>query len=105
MFWLADILVGSHVDYRPFIDRAHVQRSRAFHRIVLRGLSDHALKDIGITQGDIREIASALAARNQDLTVPEYRNEFVDQGDRGKKVSVHEVVKEIRDESHLRRAA
>ena len=138
MFWLADILVGFHVDYRPFIDRAHVQRSRAFHRIVgaafrrarntpraikllfarfrqwreqratadvLRRLSDHALKDIGLTRGDIREIASALAARNQDLTVPEYRNEFVDQGDRDEKVSVHEVVKETRDESHLPRAA
>ena len=138
MFWFADILVGSRVDYRPFIDRAHVQRSRAFHRIVgaavrqirstpraikllfarfrqwrkqratvdvLRGLSDHTLKDIGLTRGDIRGIASTIAARNQDLTVTEYRNVLVDQDDRDEKVSIHEVVKETRDGSHLPRAA
>ena len=138
MFWLADILVGSRVDYRPFIDRAHVQRSRAFYRIfgavfrrirnapraikllfvrfrhwrkqratvdVLRGLSDHTLKDIGLTRGDIRGIASVVAARNQDLTVPEYRYEFVNQADRGENASIHEVAKETQGESHLPRAA
>ena len=138
MYWLADILVGSHVDYRPFIERAHIERSKAFHRIVggvfrriraaprairlffahfrqwrkqratidtLRGLSDHTLKDIGLTRGDIRGIASVIATRNQDLTVLESRNEIVDQGDHGEKVSIHEVVKETRDESHLPRAA
>ena len=33
MYWLADILVGSQVDYWHFIERGHLERSNAFHRI------------------------------------------------------------------------
>ena len=138
MYWLADVLVGSRVDYRPFIERARVQRSKAFHRIAgaavrrfrntprtirslfaryrqwrkqrarmdaLRGLSDHTLKDIGLTRGDIRGIATVLAGRDHGLSVPEYCNRFVDQRDHGEKISAREVVKETRDESQLPRAA
>ena len=130
MYWLADILVGTPSDHRQFIERAHVERAKSFHRIahavfrrigniprairvlftryrqwrrrrttvdVLRGLSDHTLKDIGLTRGDIRGIASVIGARNQDLTVLKFRNEFIDEVDRGEKVSVREVAKEAKE--------
>ena len=138
MYWLADILVGSQIDYRNFVERAHVERSSAFHRIAraafrrvgnipriveslftryrqyrkqratadtLRRLSDHTLKDIGLTRGDIHGIASGIAGRGHNLAVIECRKGFVDQVDRGEKVSVRGVVSGNRIESNLPRAA
>ena len=138
MYWLADILVGSRVDYRPFVERAHVERSKAFHKIVeavfrgilaapraiklsfvhfrqwrrrratidtLRGLSDHTLKDIGLTRGDIQGIASVIATRDNDVTVREYRNEFVDHGGIGAKTSIDGPDDKASVERKLPRAA
>ena len=138
MYWLADILVGSQIDHRHFVERAHVERSNVFHRIAgaafrrvgnipgaveslftryrqwrkkratadaLIRLSDHTLKDIGLTRGDIRGITAEIAGRDHNLAVIKYRKRFVDQVNRGEKVSVHGVVNKNRIESNLPRAA
>ena len=104
MFWLTDVLVGrqSHIDYRHYVEQAHFERARVD---VLSGLSDHTLKDIGLTRDDIRGIAEEVARKGRNLSVLRYREQVVDQVDGNHKVSVPKVVEEAQVGNDLRRAA
>ena len=140
MLWLTDVLVErqSHIDYRHYVEQAHLERARVFHKAidsivrsirgvpnairsliaqygqwrtkrvtidVLSGLSDHMLKDIGLTRGDIQGIAAEVAKSGRDVSVLQYRAQVVDQVDDDHEVAIREVAEETRIENNLRRAA